>query len=289
MICHCGSGARIAVVGASADSCHCTALAQAVDEILAPIKYLTYPELGARLFPEWNWGGVNLMMVLIYIGITLTSLGVCAAYFDFIAATMHAVLPSITADMWKVITAALIAPLALLRTFKYLAWSSIVGNVGVIAALVFVIVSGAKQYGEMKDKVNPLDLPAYQAQTFPQFFGAASFLFAIHMLILPLSQSMGENEKEFTLVAYSSYSVLTFMNTVFGAACYMLFQAGTQPTITDNLPATAVRTVVLVILSIAMLFTIPMILAASRHVSSPSHTTYGRMNDSCPSQCMPQL
>jgi len=205
---------------------------QACDDFLGPVKYLTYPELGARLFPEWNAGGVNIMMVLIYIGITLTSLGVCAAYFDFIAATMHAVLPGITADIWKLITAALIAPLALLRTFKYLAWSSVVGNIGVIAALVFVVVSGANQYGGMKDKVEPWDLPAYQAKTFPQFFGAASFLFAIHMIILPLSQSMGENEKDFDTVAYGSYSVLTFMNTVFGASCYMLFQEGTQPTIT---------------------------------------------------------
>ena len=36
----------------------------------------------------------------------------------------------------------------------------------------------------------------------------------------------------------------------------------------DNLPASAVRTVVLVILSIAMLFTIPMILAASRYLDT---------------------
>jgi len=90
-----------------------------------------------------------------------------------------------------------------------------------------VIVAGFKQYPDMKPKVDPLKLPAYQAETFPQFFGAASFLFAIHMVVLPLSQSMGEHQDSFKKVAWFSYSILTTLNISFAAGCYTLFQEGT--------------------------------------------------------------
>jgi len=50
----------------------------------------------------------------------------------------------------------------------------------------------------------------------------------------------------------------------------MLFQEGTDRTITDNLPDTPVRAAVLIVLSVAMLFTIPMILSASREIIEES-------------------
>jgi len=252
-------------------------------EALASQLYLTYPELGQALFPEATLFGVNWMAASIYGGITLTSLGVCAAYFDFIAATMAVVVPELDMTMWKFITAAIIAPLALLRSFKYLAWSSIVGNFGVVAALVAVIVAGIRQYGDMKPKVDPLSLPVYE-DTFAQFFGAASFLFAIHMIVLPLSQSMGKNEEEFSKVTYSSYTFITILNIAFATAAYMLFQNGLEGNVTGNLPSGYVRSVVLAVLAVAMLFTIPMILSASREILEESLMRYlgewGEQNDS---------
>jgi len=240
--------------------------------------YLTYPELGRKLFPEVVLFGVNWAQVAIYVGISATSLGVCAAYFDFIAATMNSVIPSVSQTSWKLIVGAIMAPLSLLRTFKYLAWSSVMGNFGVVAALVAVIAAGIGQYDDLlpnnSTKVNPLTLPAAEANTFPQFFGAAAFLFAIHMIVLPLSQAMYRPDRDFTRVAYTSYGIITVLNVVFAAACYMLFQDDTGQMITSNIPNTGaweyINSVVLVLLSIAMLFTIPMILSASREIIEES-------------------
>ena len=137
----------------------------------------------------------------------------------------------------------MIGPLSLLRSFKYLAWSSIVGNVGVASAIVVIIVLGCKDYSNLEPRQNPWTLPAYDFLHFPQvqqspthrllpilqrslmvsaccallpssaicdwllsshmsslvpvlqYFGAAAFLFAIHLVILPISQSMQEPQQ----------------------------------------------------------------------------------------------
>ena len=69
-------------------------------------SYLTYPELGALLFPEAELGGINFVGGSLYVGICATSLGVSAAYFDFIAATMHTVVPDLSEDIWKLVRVA---------------------------------------------------------------------------------------------------------------------------------------------------------------------------------------
>jgi hypothetical protein len=47
---------------------------------------------------------------------------------------------------------------------------------------------------------SPQSLPFVELSTFPQFFGQAVFLFAIHIVILPIAQSMRE-PKQFKSVA----------------------------------------------------------------------------------------
>jgi len=232
-------------------------------------SYLTYPELGALLFPEAEWKGINFVGGSLYVGICATSLGVSAAYFDFIAATMHTVVPDLSEDIWKLVVAGVIGPLSLLRSFKYLAWSSIVGNVGVASAIVVIIILGCKDYSDLPTKQAPLTLPAYDFLHFPQYFGAAAFLFAIHLVILPISQSMKEPQ-QFKKVCYWSYGLITILNCGFAMGCYMLFQTTTDSNVTSNLASGIVRDIVLVMLAVAMLFTIPMILSASREILEES-------------------
>ena len=62
----------------------------------------TYPEMGAVAFPEASFMfrgcSYNLAYLIISVGILLTSLGVCAAYVDFIAGTLPEVIRGWTQD-----------------------------------------------------------------------------------------------------------------------------------------------------------------------------------------------
>lgn len=68
--------------------------------------------------------------------------------------------------------------LSLLRSFKYLAFTSLLGDVAVTAGIVSVVVYGLRDTGSPS-----FDLPQFQDSTFPKFVGSTAFLFAIHIVV----------------------------------------------------------------------------------------------------------
>lgn len=226
----------------------------------------TYPQLGRLVFPNASWDvmgtRVNVVEIIIYVGIVLTSVGVCAAYVDFITGTMPSLWPQgevTQADVAWAISPIILA-MAMLRTFRFLSFTSILGDVAVTVGLIAVVA-----YAFMHTDGLQWDLPAYQS-TFPRFFASTSFLFAIHIVILPIMQSM-EKRDNFPRVVGVSYTFITLINTLFAALCYMLFGADTQGNVVHNLDSGSLfLSVVKVLLCVDLLFTIPMVLAASREI-----------------------
>ena len=72
-----------------------------------------------------------------------------------------------------------------LRTFKFLAITSVIGDIALTVAMITVLYFGFKYDPPM----NPDKLPPFRLETFPLFFGSAAFLFCIHMVVsLPVAE-----------------------------------------------------------------------------------------------------
>ena len=257
-------------------------------------RHLTYPELLSFTFPG-KWG--SFLHAIAVGGITCTSVGVCVAYVDFIVGVL-AGLVNCSEQGVKIILFPCVLGLALLRSFRYLAFTSILGDIAVLAGLVGTVSFGIAQGASF---TSPSSLPAVHVAELPQAAGNIAFLFFIHAVILPIAQSMrpasppstpsvpprvhadisvriiaadsGSDEEDaapvrsFANVAWVSYAVITLGNVAFGGICYALFGERTAPNVVQNLQSGSRGvTAIQLLLCVDLLFTIPMVLAAGREI-----------------------
>lgn len=259
-----------------------------VPEVINKIHCSTYPEMGAVAFPEvtftFRGSKYNLAYIIITIGILLTSLGVCAAYVDFIAGTLPEVVRGwsqnknifLTIDNTPWIIMPIILGFSFLRTMKVLTYTSFFGNLLVLIGCFVVLVLGIIRYHNSIT----MDHNFVEWQTLPRYVGGNTFLFAIHVVILPLMQQMeNQNGNKNKRDAISgSYIFITSFNAIFGSVGFLLFAsstctndqatpyAGPCDNILSSISGGSLLDFVKILVSIDLLFTIPLILAASRAV-----------------------
>ena len=158
------------------------------------------------------------------------------------------------------------------------------GDVAVLAGLIGTVVFGLQQGASFTP---PSELPAIHPAALPQSAGNIAFLFLIHVVVLPIAQSMrvppraatpapGNLEAGattpptrpgFGIVAVPSYFLITVLNALFAASCYCLYGEETQPNVLQNLASGSAGVVTIqALLCVDLLFTIPMILAAGREI-----------------------
>jgi len=97
--------------------------------------------------------------------------------------------------------------LALVRSYKYLALTSILGDIAVTAGIC-ASLAYAFDYGH-KPSVEP---PFLKIQGVPQAASTLAFLFLIHAIVLPMAQSLKgdlHNPKKFERVAWWSMTFIT--------------------------------------------------------------------------------
>lgn len=165
----------------------------------------TYVDVGHAIIGKWT-------RPITYVGVVATLIGVCAVYLDFIGQMFSDVIDNKLSV--KVVQAILIAPLILLswlRNFKWLAWTSIVGDIAVVCGVIIVLAYGAYKH----PIASPTSLPAANLGSYSKFFGQSVFLFAVHTVILPLSQAMRE-PKKFSSVVNVSFFWIVLINALFG-------------------------------------------------------------------------
>lgn len=157
---------------------------------------LSYPGIGALTFPEFTiqcFGtDRNMFSDLIVVGIVFTSLGVSAAYVDFIASTLPEIIRNFAGGTtWLVRETALmiIAPilfgLSYLRNFKSLLITSILGDLAVLSGCVTVLIFGGfqvRRHNEHELWNQLVVMP--ESSAVPKFIGSTTFLFAIHVVSL---------------------------------------------------------------------------------------------------------
>jgi len=276
------------------------------------IQTLIYPDLGALIFPELSVNifnrNINIVYVLISLSIIFTSIGVSVAYINFISETIPEVIidiygRSITGISQRTIPLFLlpiILLLSYLKTFKALAFTSILGNIAVLIGCIVILVYG---YRNMTSFNNKILYEVIKIKTVPEYFGNVSFLFAIHVVILPILQQLRtspntdivpstdivsntdnniiteniENDNNLIQrirVVKWAYLFITTFNTCFGLVGYILFsnqaceedaRVGPCGNILNNLVGIVVSPIK-VLLCIDIMFTIPLVLVAAREL-----------------------
>eukprot|EP01137_Pigoraptor_chileana_P004156 Opistho-2@45508 len=226
---------------------------------------LTYPELGYEVY--------NMAMaILIALGVILTIIGVCAFYVDFIADTMHTILNErLTVKEIKGIVFVPIILLSWIRSHKYLAFTSILGDVAVTLGMATVI-----GYGFAHNDLIPVDdLPAIRGGSISVFFSKSIFLFAIHAVTVPIGQSM-KDPSRFPRVVNYTFAAITVVNVIFAALAYSLFGDNIQILALFNLSGTF-GDVVQVLVCVDLFFTIPIVLTAPREIFEDNVIKIGKV------------
>jgi hypothetical protein len=253
--------------------------------------HLSYAALAAAIFPEWNYNCSreladapdrsevttrNVLGDAVSVGIIFTVVGVGSAYVDFISST----LPILLGNYWgsddsgdKSVMSAkemilLLCPilllLSLVRDFRLLAMTSIIGDIAVLSACVTVLIYGTIQYFSNKNNGQPhtnnhdfngvaygfqsehmlavtntnstLSIPAvldlFATSTtellhIPAYLGDLTFLFGIHIVAFPILQQSCDallRPKANSTVAMYVYIFLSVFNCIFGCVGAMLYQ-----------------------------------------------------------------
>jgi amino acid permease len=246
-------------------------------------KSLTYPDVGAIAFPEAEFvfrrKKYNLSYYVMSVGILMTSLGVSAAYVCFISETLPQILRGISKNNKSVITEfntpLFIMPIVLflsfLRTMKVLTYTSLIGNIAVFFGCVGVITYG---YMYNRDEFT-FDHNFVEYKTLSRYVGGNTFLFAIHLVALPLMEKMGRDSSEGKRKAIrGSFLFITLFNTIFGTVGFLFYASSECKTIYKsyygpcdnillNMKGGWLLDMVKVLICIDLLFTIPLILAAA--------------------------
>lgn len=215
----------------------------------------TYPEICLVAFGRvGQW--------LAYAGILFSVLGAVGAYFVFIGTTLSSLLcplaSGLTPTVMTLIALPVIVLLSWLRSYRFLAPTSVFGVAALFLALILVIVDGAQTH-----RIQPIsEYPLMSPSTIPFFLGNAAFVYLIHVVVLPIEQGM-EHRKSFPWAAGWSTGLVTGFNIVFAMLAYFLYAEDTHGNIIENLepgPLDVVVKVALVIdlVATSALFLLPM-------------------------------
>jgi len=171
----------------------------------------TYPEVGYQAF-----GMIGSFIA--WFGAVAMTLGTCGSYVVFISSVGADLTKVKSQALWTVIVCAVLIPFSWLRSYKFLAPTSVFGIAALLFALAFTIADCFQHHTvalTVETKMVKLD-------TYPLFLGNAAFLYLMSTAILPLEQGMEKREKfhrPFTL----SIFLVTLANMAFGFIAYLAY------------------------------------------------------------------
>ena len=290
--------AAVCTLALGALSVYTIVLLERAERAVAPAgANLSYPAVAARAFPGAVVGGVNAAEAACLAGVVCTCFGVCAAYVDFCAGVLPPIVSRyVGGTAGAPVFAAAISPvvflLALIDSAKTLSFTSMLGNVAVAAGIFGVVGGGA---GKREAGVGPLAKPA----GVPSFFGSTVFLFAIHIVVLPIAHGMRPKRPAakaptttFATAACWAFAVIAFVNAVFAGTSAVLFYRGhchpsdpdlghdykgPCPNVLSNFATTSVALDVVILFFCAnIVLTTPLILLAPRAILEPPLVDWAR-------------
>lgn len=247
---------------------------------------LSYPDIGKLAFPNMiinSFGHrINIVQMIIGFGIISTSITVCSAYIDFIASLYPEILQyyinqlhlNLLLAIWAMLP--VILPLVLLRDYQKLSFTTGFGDICVLGGLIIVLIYGVYNCNITSNVKSMSNQDIYlKVESFTSFMGRVSFLFAIHIVVLPILQNM-KDRRTFPSVIIVSYSIISIGNVLFGAVGFIVFAnamcydgitaIGPCSNILHNLQQGTVLNVLKLLICFDLLFTVPLVLAAAREL-----------------------
>ena len=216
-------------------------------ELTSMDRTATYPEIGYAAFGGVGW-------FLSWLGVVFMTVGVCTAYFVFVANTMVELMEPINPVFQRTNSILILLPcfIALsLGPYKHLSGFSIIG----ISALVFALVSvfiEAFQNNTMEPSLE--SYPAFAWETYPLFLGNTAFVYLIHSVVLPMRNKM-EKPKFCPRTLAIAISIVTVLNLAFAVPVYLLYGDATQGNIVSNMRPGTLKTAVQIGLCVDLFFT----------------------------------
>jgi hypothetical protein len=186
------------------------------------------------------------------------TLGVCGSYMVFMISRLQA-LTGLTETAGLCVVFVVVTVLSWLRTYKLLAYTSFFGIVALVFALGVQCVDVFQQ-----DFVPVSELePFVRVDTYGNFLGNAGFLYLISTAILPLEQSMHEEERpKFGRALAVAMVPVTILNVAFAVSAYWGYgdclhdpSQCVKGLVVDNLPEGTLTNAVNALLSLDLLFT----------------------------------
>lgn len=152
-------------------------------------------------------------------------------------------------------------PIVLLFTvlgrLDILAYTSALGNVAVAAGIGAVLIDGATTTRQAPI----VPVPAADASGLGSFAGSTSFLFAIHIIALPVIEGVGRAKRR--LAVNVAFAVVTLVNLAFAMAAVALLGAGVSSNVVDDLGQGLPLLVVKLLLVVDLVATMPVVLLAA--------------------------
>jgi len=211
----------------------------------------TYPMIGAEAC-----GLIG--KVVAWFGMLAMTVGVCGSFVVFMVSRLQ-VLTGLNQDIGLCIVFLLVTLLSWLRTYSALAYTSFFGLLALVFALCVQTFNIFQQEWVPLTELEPFVRP----DTYGSFLGNAGFLYLISTAVLPLEQSMHEEERpHFGKALGTSMVFVTVVNIAFAVSaywgygdCYHYPQHCVKGLVVDNLPPGMLTDAVNVLLSIDLLFT----------------------------------
>src|SRR6185503_14701784 len=120
------------------------------------------------------------------------------AYLDFIVCLTSAIFPSASSGAVLLVALPVISFLSLLRSFRHLAFSAVLGDVAIVSGALCVLLYGFFVLGLSGSAVSHISTESwlyFKARTFPAFLGVAAFLFSVHFFALPIENAMQQPQR----------------------------------------------------------------------------------------------
>jgi len=201
-----------------------------------------------------------------YTSVITTNLGACSVYLVTGATLLGKVSDKVNLQEYLIIFAVFELLISWLPSFKYLAWTSLIGLLGLVTAMISVFV-----YGFTHGGIQPIShYPALVVETYAVFFSTAAFLYIQPSTFFPIANAAAHPEL-FNYYNNIAYVIIAISNTIFATIAYMFFGPDTQSLVLENLCPDGVcvntfTTLAQISLFVDVIFTFPLVLAPAHEV-----------------------
>lgn len=241
-------------------SYYCSAVLIRVHDVATRdlLRSLTYVELAKHCFGK-------TIAKFVYIFMVVTAIGSLGAYLVLIGNTLHSIWPSVSNLAFSGGTALVMLPFVLLRSTKFLSYTSVIGNLGVLV-VVFAILYRAIEIGNFKPAS---EYTAFRVETFPSAFGLIGFIWTCSTTVITVEKAMTKRSEFFKSFQLATHIVF-FFGSVFALLLVAAFDQETCDIIVLNLGTGNMAMTAKIAIALDLAFTYPLAMAPAREIVEKS-------------------